>query len=364
MRKRAFKTTLTMFLFFLLSLSAWAISTEEEIQLGYQAAAQFEQKYGLVNDPAMAGRLERIGMALIKNAKRQDLPWRFRVINVEEFNAAAFPGGFIYATKGLMQGLTDEELAFVVGHEIGHADLRHSIKQIESAQLRRLGLIAIAAGATKGNIKQGTATLVQLTDSVIGSQHSQGDESESDRYGMQIMAQGGYDPTFALSALQKLAAQAGGGTPDFLNTLLGSHPLPKERIQQGTSLVTSIPYKVAVPPPVAKSQQTVTTPSAIPSSVFGDASSALEYTLSLLGNGHRASLQKMAEDLATGKRTSVPSGVKVVRFAQERNLGVSGLENLLLARPEFDQAGYAFGATVVDLGSGRVEVIVLLQGGR
>lgn len=345
----------------LFSTSAWAISTEEEIQLGAQAAAQFEQKYGVVTDPALAGRLDRIGKGLVKNAKRQDLPWRFRVININEFNAAAFPGGFIYATKGLVQGLTDEELAFVVGHEIGHADLSHSVKQIESAQLRRLGLIAIAAGATKGNINQGTATLVQLTDAVIGSQFSQADESQSDRYGMQLMAQGGYDPAFAISALEKLAAQAGGGTPDFLNTLLGSHPLPKDRINQGANLVTSIPYSVTPAPPVTRPATPGSQRPAQPSNIYSDAGSSLEYTLSLLGNGHRASLQKMAEDLATGRRASVPAGVRVVRFAQSRDLGISGLENLLLARPEFDRTGYAFGATVVDAGSGQVEVVVLLQ---
>lgn len=361
MRQRVIGTCLTTMLLVLLSATAWAISAEEEIRLGAQAAAQFEQKYGVVTDPAMAGRFERIGKTLVSNAQRQDLPWRFRVINVDEFNAAAFPGGFIYATKGLVQGLTDEELAFVVGHEIGHADLSHSVKQIESAQLRRLGLIAIAAGATKGNINQGTATLVQLTDAVIGSQFSQGDESQSDRYGMQLMAQSGYDPAFAISALEKLAAQSGGGTPDFLNTLLGSHPLPKDRINQGANLVTSIPFSVAPMPPVSQPTTPKAQQAPPPTRLYTDASSSMEYTLSLLGNGHRASLQKMAEDLATGKRISVPAGVKVVRFGQARDLGVSGLENLLLARPEFDRNGYAFGVTVADIGSGQVEVITLLQ---
>lgn len=358
MRQRALKFCTTLLLLVVLSASAWAISTEQEIQMGAQAAAQFEQKYGVVNDPATVGRLNRVGQRLIQNAQRKDLPWRFRVINVDAFNAVAFPGGFVYATKGLMQGLTDEELAFVVGHEIGHADLRHSVKQIENAQLRRLGLIAIAAGATGGNVDRGTATLVQLTDTVIGSQYSQAAESEADRYGMRLMAKGGYDPAFALAALQKLAAQSGGGTPDFLNTFLGSHPLTKDRINQGVDLITSIPYKPDIPAPV----QTNTSRAA--SGVYQDASSALEYTLSLLGNGQRDSLQTMAEDLATGRRRGVPGGTRVVRVTSDRNQGVSGLENVLLARPEFDRQGQAFGVAVVDGQAGQVEAVVLLQGGR
>jgi Zn-dependent protease with chaperone function len=340
-----------------LSAASLAISTEQEIQLGAQAAAQFEQKYGLVTDPAMVGRLNRICQTILQNAKRKDLPWRFRVINVDAFNAAAFPGGFVYATKGLMQGLTDEELAFVIGHEMGHVDYRHSIKQLESAQMRRLGLIAIVAGAGGGNVDGNAATLVQLTDGIIGSQYSQGHESQSDRYGMQMMALAGYDPAFALSALQKLAAQSGGGIPDFLNTLVGSHPLPEKRINQGIDLLTTIPFRPQVVPPVATSQGGT-------ESLFADASEALEYTLSLLGQQHRASLQSQAEGLAVGRLRDVGRGVLVVRVTSERQAGISGLENALLARPEFDRLGQAFGAAVVDAGGGKVEAVVLLQGGR
>jgi predicted Zn-dependent protease len=344
-------------IFFLQSSLAFAISTEEEIRLGAEAAARFEQQYGLVNDPAMTGRLNRIGQALVANADRKDLPWRFRVINIDAFNAAAFPGGFIYATKGLMEGLNDEELAFVVGHEIGHADESHSIKQLESAKLRQLGLIAIAAGAGGGNIDRNAATLVQLTNSIIGSQRSQGDEAASDRYGMRSMAQAGFDPAFALSALQKLASQSGGGTPGFLNTLLGSHPLPKERISQGLELMLGIPYQPTALAPVSTGTQGR-------ESLFQDATEALEYTLSLLGQNHRQSLQTAAEELVTGGRRAAPPGVRVIRASVPREQGLSGLENELLQKPEMDTLGQAFGAAVADAGGGRIEAVVLLQGGR
>ncbi len=338
------------------ALPALAISTEEEIQLGAQAAQQFEQKYGVVNDQAMVGRLNRVANALLANAKRKDLPWRFRVINVDAFNAAAFPGGFIYATKGLMQGLTDEELAFVIGHEIGHVDYRHSIKQIEEAQMRRLGLVVLAAGATKGRMGRKTQTLVALTDTVIGSQHSQEAESESDRYGMNMMALAGYDPVYALAALQKLAAQSGGGTPDFLNTLVGSHPLPKQRIAQGVDLIPGINYRPEVAAPVSSG-------GVGDERLYTDASQALEYTLSLLGFRHRDSLQSLAEEVALGRR-GTPGNTRVVRVSGEKRLGLSGLESVLLARPELNRMGAAFGAAVVDGGGDRIEAVVLLQGGR
>ena len=349
------KRCLALIMLLSMTISASAISTEEEIRLGAEAAARFEGQYGLVNDPAMQGRLNRIGQRLLTNAERKDLPWRFGVVNVDAYNAAAFPGGFIYATKGLMEGMNDEELAFVIGHEIGHVDKRHSIKQLESAQMRRLGLIAIALGAGGGNIDQNAATLVQLTDAVIGSSHSRGDEAESDRYGMRLMAGVNYDPAYALSAFQKLASQSGGGTPGFLNTLLGSHPLPKDRISQGAELITSIPFSPEVVPPVDQG-------GVVDQRLFQDASDALEYTLSLQGQRHRDSLQRAAVDVALGRR-GAPGNTRMVRVSADRGAGLSGLENALLARPEFDSPGQAFGAAVVDAGNNTIEAVVLLQGG-
>jgi len=352
--KKLARRVLTLFMMLCLTIGAQAISTEEEIRLGAEAAARFEQQYGLVNDPAMTGRLNRIGQQLLANAERKDLPWRFRVINIDAYNAAAFPGGFVYATKGLMDGMTDEEVAFVVGHEVGHVDYRHSIKQLESAQMRRLGLIAIAMGAGGGNIDRNTATLIQLTDAVIGSQYSKGDEAESDRYGMRQMAKAGYDPAFALSAFQKLASQSGGGTPGFLNAILGSHPLPKERIAQGSELIVQIPYSPEIMPPVNLG-------GGGDERLYQDATSAIEYTLSLLGQRHRDSLQRTAENVALGR--GGPGNARVVRVTAERGQGLSGIENALLARPELKQIGQAFGAAVVDAGNNQVEAVVLLQGG-
>lgn len=336
------------------------MSVEDEIQIGAQAASQFEAKYGIVSDPAYTGRLQRVVTRMMPYVQRKDLPWTFKVINVEEFNAAAFPGGFVYATRGLMDGLTDEELAFVVGHEMGHVDHRHSVKQLEGDQLRRLGLIAIAAGASGGRITDTTATLVSLADGVISSQYSKADESESDRYGLGLMAQAGYDPAFALSALQKLAAQSGGGTPGFLNTLLGSHPLPKERVAQGIALIPTVPFQAEAAPPVGG-----TSPSSRPTTggLVSDGGKAMEYSLSLLGHGYSASLQKIAEQVALGQRAA-PANVRVLRVSGDRAAGLSRLEDQVLASRELRQGKRSFGAAVVERGSGQIEAVVLLQGGR
>lgn len=340
-----------------------AMSVEEEIQIGSQAASQFESKYGVVTDPAYAGRLQRVAQQMLPNVQRKELPWRFTVINVQEFNAAAFPGGFVYATRGLMDALNDDELAFVVGHEMGHVDYRHSVKQLEGDNLRRLGLIAILAGATGGRMNDAAATLVQLADGVISSQFSKADETQSDQYGLNLMAQSGYDPVFALSALQKLAGASSGGTPGFLNTLIGSHPLPRDRVTAGIAQIPTVAYQAQPLPPVGSSQPAPNPPSGGNSIVIGDASRSLEYTLSLLGHGYNATLQRSAEAVAQG-RGSAPSGVRTVRVQGSRSAGLSALEDSLLGRPELSGRKQTFGAAVVDRGGDQIEAVVLLKGVR
>jgi Zn-dependent protease with chaperone function len=346
---------------FLSSPHAWAMSVEDEVRIGAQAAAQFEAQYGLVQDPAYTGRLQRVAQRLMPHVQRKELPWRFSVVNVNEFNAAAFPGGFVYATRGLMDGLTDEELAFVVGHEMGHVDYRHSVKQLEGDQMRRLGIMAIVLGASGGRVSDTTATLVGLADGVISSQFSKSDESESDRYGLTLMGQAGYDPVFALSALQKLAAQSSGGTPGFLNTLIGSHPLPKDRVAAGIAQIPTVPFQAEPLPPVGSPSAPISNrPNS--SALIVDGSRALEYTLSLLGHAHNPSLQRAAEALALGRGN--PGAAQIVQVAGSRSAGLANLEDQLLARPELRSGKRSFGAAVVDHGGDRIEAVLLIQGGR
>lgn len=234
-----------LFLMLALPCLAAMISTQQEIQIGQRAASQFEQQYGLAPDPAMQQRVQRIGQSLAAHSGRNDVRYFFKVANMEPFNALAFPGGYIYTTKGLMRALTDEELAFVLGHEIAHVARRHSVNQLEKATYTQVGLAAVLAALGNGRVQQNQATLARLASAVAGSQWSQNDERDADEVGLQIMARAGYDPVYAVSALDKLSRQSG-GTPGFLNTLVGSHPLPKDRIRDAVAQVPDIPYQVQV----------------------------------------------------------------------------------------------------------------------
>lgn len=219
------------------------ITTEQEIILGREAANRFEARYGLAKDAAMQARVQRIGARLAPFNSRKDVPLTFKVCDMKSFNALAFPGGFIYATKGLMKGLDDEQLAFVLGHEVTHVSHRHSMKQMGRGRLRKVGLLAAIVGLNGGQQME----IAQMVDAVVTSQYSQADESDADATGIATMAAAGYDPANAILALRTLGKQKG-ATPGFMNTLVGSHPMTSDRIRQALDIVPTVAFKPAPPP--------------------------------------------------------------------------------------------------------------------
>ena len=218
------------------------VSTEQEVALGRRAAQQIEAETGIDNNPELNARLQRIGQQLVAVCGRNEFPYSFKVLNSDEFNAMAIPGGFVYATRKLMQSLPDPQLAFVMGHELTHVTQRHSIRQMENDQRRRMGILAVLYGLTGGQIDGRSAQLAGLVDQVISSRYSQSDEDEADRLGTEMMARAGIDPANALLALRVLAAQNGGGMPKFANAILGSHPLPQERIAAAFGYIPGVPF--------------------------------------------------------------------------------------------------------------------------
>ena len=225
------KITLLSILFFVFMIfsPALAMSTQQEVDIGRKGGAKMEKKYGLAKQRRYAYRVAQIGKRLEAAQPRKEIKYHFKVLNSKEFNAMAFPGGYIYATKGLMDKLNDGELAFVLGHETGHVVHKHSISQAEKQILTTLGIFAITAAVNKGKINQGSANTALVLSAVMSNQYSQADERTADSEGVKLMAKAGYNPKYAVSAMKKLK-KAGGGNLGVLNTFLGSHPLPDERI--------------------------------------------------------------------------------------------------------------------------------------
>ncbi|MBX3169751.1 MAG: M48 family metalloprotease [Candidatus Eremiobacteraeota bacterium] len=231
----------------LLSCAAWSeVSTEQEVALGRSAAQKIEARSGIDNSPDLNRRLQTIGQALARVCGRNDIQFQFKVLATDEFNAMALPGGFVYATRSLLRGMSDGEIAFVLGHEISHVVQRHSINQMENEQKRKVGWLAVLVSLSGGRIDQQSVQAAAVLDQMLGSRFSQADESEADRLGTAMMARAGYDPAYALVALRTLAGKHTSQTPDFINAMVGSHPMPQDRITDSYKYIPPLAFRAGV----------------------------------------------------------------------------------------------------------------------
>lgn len=247
MRKLKFYRKITsmamVFAFLLLLVSpAFAMSVEREVEIGRSGGQKMERKYGVAKERRYSHRINAVGQRIAAISPRKDIKYHFKVLNTKKFNALAFPGGYIYATKGLMDYLNDGELAFVLGHETSHVVHKHSLSQAEKQILTTLGIFALAAVLNKGKINQGTANTALVLSYVMSNQYSQADERTADSDGVKFMAKAGYNPKYAVSAMKKLKKRSGGNLGP-LNTFLGSHPLPGNRIAAVERIGKEVAFK-------------------------------------------------------------------------------------------------------------------------
>src|SRR5262245_37191470 len=193
--------------------------------------AQAQKQNALDRDAATVERVKRIAGRLIPatGALRPDAPgwkWEMHVLSTKEVNAWCMPGGKIAVYTGLIERVqpTDDELAAVMGHEIGHA-LREHGRERASQQVAQQTVIGIGA-ALLGLGDVGASLANVVADVTVGLPYSREFEREADRVGVELAARAGYDPRAAVTLWQKMAKVGGGGTPQFLST----HPSPENRI--------------------------------------------------------------------------------------------------------------------------------------
>jgi len=217
----------------------FGLSEKDEIAAGKQVAQQALKEYGGAapyNDP-MSVRVRAIGAQFARLSTRKNIPYSYTVLNNNKvLNAFAAPGGPIFVTRKLVAATAnDAELAYVIGHETAHIELRHISKQYEQQQKAGLavGILGAILGGGKGGNVIGAAANVGWA--VISSGYSRKDETESDLTGARWMSKLGYDPRAAVSMLGKLGSGGGGGLDKYLST----HPAPKDRQTRVTQQITT-----------------------------------------------------------------------------------------------------------------------------
>ena len=194
----------------------------------HDVLAQARKQNALDRDPATVERVKRIASRLIPatGALRPDAPgwkWEMHVLSSKEVNAWCMPGGKIAVYTGLVDQLkpTDDELAAVMGHEIGHALREHGRERASEQMIEQVG-IGVLGALTGVNVDLAN-TIANVT---ISLPHSRTQETEADRIGVELAARAGYDPHAAVSLWEKMQKLGGGQPPQFLST----HPSHGTRI--------------------------------------------------------------------------------------------------------------------------------------
>lgn len=210
------------------------VSAETEGELGREAAKQVVQTMGITEDPLRSAYLRAIGDRLAKHSPRKDVEYTFYIVEMVEPNAFALPGGYVFVSRGLL-ALTnsEDELAGVVGHEIGHVAARHAARRITVAAPFAIvsGITGFAVGLVSPSLGRAVSGIARFVGSFVIAPYSRDQEREADSVGVELAARAGWDPRGLSDFLATLGRegelQSGKPRrPSFFET----HPATPERV--------------------------------------------------------------------------------------------------------------------------------------
>jgi len=258
-------------------------SVEKQIAMGKQYAQQVESTVKLVQDPVVTEYVNRVGQNLVRNSDAQ-VPFTIKVVDADEINAFALPGGFFYVNSGLILAADEEaELAGVMAHEIAHVAACHAARQNTRGNLMNMASIPLIF--VGGGIGYAGYEAAGLALPLTFMHFSRGFESEADYLGLQYMYKSGYDPQAFIAFFEKVQAQEK-KKPGTLSKAFSTHPQTPDRIEKSQQEIATI-----LP---ARPQYLVTT------SEFDDVKSRL----AAIENRHKVTDQKENGNKPTLRRTS------------------------------------------------------------
>jgi predicted Zn-dependent protease len=209
-------------------------SLEKEIAVGKRLAQEVERQAKMVDDPVIAEYVNRLGQNLVRNSDAK-VPFTIKVVDSEEVNAFALPGGFFFVNSGLILKADNEaELAGVMAHEIAHVAARHGTKQATRGEIAQIAMIAasiaIPYGWTGYAIRQGAGLAIPIGFLSF----SRGFETEADKLGLEYMYKTGYDPTCFVDFFEKIQTLEK-RKPGTMSKVFSTHPMTDDRIKASQS---------------------------------------------------------------------------------------------------------------------------------
>ena len=225
-------------LMFLMLCAATAcdVSEEQEVAIGQQNADEIARQIPVVTDPYITSYINEIGDTIASRTSRGDLDWHFYIVNSHQVNAFALPGGFIYVNRGLIESTNRfDELAGVLGHEIGHVIQRHSVKQMQNQQ--KVGVVAgLACTLTNLCDSQLGQAAVNIGGTAIVARYSRADELQADSEAVENVLRVKIDPE-GIPSLFEVLMQQRRSEPSIVEGWFSTHPLEESRIVRSRALI-------------------------------------------------------------------------------------------------------------------------------
>ena len=225
---------------FTVTLGACGVSTQQEVQMGQQYSQQINAQLPIIQDPEINRYINVLCDSLSRVSGRTDIPdWQFYVVDSKEVNAFALPGGFIYLNRGLIERANKmDQVAGVLGHEIGHVVERHSVKQMESTQKANIG-VGLACVLTRVCESQAAGAAINVAGGALFARFSRNDEAEADAVGVQFVTRAGIDPR-GIPSMFRILMNERQSRPAGVEAWFLTHPLEEDRIEATTAMIGKI----------------------------------------------------------------------------------------------------------------------------